>query len=30
VPPNVAEAMRVKMEDPRHPLAQLARESQAD
>ena len=30
VPPNVAEAMRVKMEDPRHPLARLARESQAD
>ena len=30
VPPNVAEAMRVKMEDPRHPLARLAREAQSD
>lgn len=30
VPPNVAEAMRVKMEDPRHPLARLARDAQAD
>ena len=30
VPPNVAEAMRVKMDDPRHPLSRLVRESQAD